>query len=165
MNQVISFTNLTWNIGQESFTDYTYATPALGNDGTIYMPGGDTLYAFNPDGTVQWQINEVAATRTSPAIGQDGTIYIGIWNGNDTFFALNPDGTTKWSKYIGATGYSCPAIDALGTVYVGTAYKVFYAFRDENLPTPSLQYPTVIMLLILVSVLLIVGLKRKVASR
>ena len=35
---------------------YITCSPAIGDDGTVYIGSGDTyLYAMNPDGTLKWR--------------------------------------------------------------------------------------------------------------
>ena len=71
------------------------ASPAVGNDGTIYIPTEySKLFAVNPSGTQKWVALITGITYSSPAIGPDGTVYIGSWE--NKLYAINPDGTQKW---------------------------------------------------------------------
>ena len=55
-----------------------FSSPAIGADGTIYIGSEDNnLYAFNPDGSLQWQYLTSGSIDSSPAIAADGTIYVG----------------------------------------------------------------------------------------
>jgi outer membrane protein assembly factor BamB len=115
----------------------TITTPAIADDGTIYVhtqdpvgPGisctlaGSDLYAINADGSTRWvfELNEGFGVFTSddlssPAIAPDGTIYV---TSRDTgLYAVNPDGTEKWATSPELTSISSsPAIGPDGTVYV-----------------------------------------------
>ncbi len=55
--------------------EHISATPAIGEDGVIYAlaTNSDTLYAFNPDGSVRWS---TSCTLGSPVMGYDGTLYV-----------------------------------------------------------------------------------------
>src|SRR6187549_3412873 len=65
-------------------------SPALGQDGTIYVGSDDqNLYAINPDGTKKWSYPTGNSVMSSPTIGRDGTIYLG--SGDHNFYAINPE--------------------------------------------------------------------------
>jgi PKD repeat protein len=119
---------------------FTYTTPVIGSDGTIYI--GDTasnISAINPDGTLKWETATGIASNSPFAIDVDGTIYVGGFDTgaltNGKIYAINPsDGTKKWntSALTGAAVYSGPAIGADGTVYGGNYLNQFCAFFPEN---------------------------------
>jgi len=128
--------NYTINYGAGSSTGFT-GTPAIGSDGTIYIPGytesGGFLLALNSDGTFKWNyITECWSGSNSPTIGNDGTIYTtGFYQGYTSggyrqygiLYAINPNGTSKWNytitepDYGMSWSYGCPAIDTDGTIY------------------------------------------------
>ncbi len=66
-----------WN-GTEA-NPHRGSSPAIGNDGTIYIGSGRKFYMINPDGTIKW-ISKVfprdEEAVSSPAIGGNGSIYI-----------------------------------------------------------------------------------------
>jgi outer membrane protein assembly factor BamB len=70
-------------------------TPALGRDGTLYVPainGGEKrLYAVNPsNGSLKWTFGPFSTGSESsaqPIVGGDGTVYVGLGN---NISALNP---------------------------------------------------------------------------
>ncbi|MCL4478812.1 MAG: PQQ-binding-like beta-propeller repeat protein [Deltaproteobacteria bacterium] len=112
---------------------------AIGANGTIYV--GTTgaaptvssyLYAFYPDGAVDWQALIFEGTiDSSPAIGSDGTIYVGSGNGNLYAFSL----AAGWRKWVAATGGSIatsPAIGPDGTIYVSSLDDYLYAFNPDG---------------------------------
>ncbi len=79
-------------------TGYVDSSPAIGQDGTIYIgsyyPGGHHLYAINPDGTLKWQYETGSYIYySSPAIGEDGTIYVGSYveSGDGYLYAIETD--------------------------------------------------------------------------
>ncbi|NPV14049.1 PQQ-like beta-propeller repeat protein [candidate division WOR-3 bacterium] len=102
-------------------------SPAIGNDGTIYaFSEKDTLYAFNPDGTVKWRLGlpdtvfyHPSNIFISPVVAANGTIYIFAADGN--LYAINPNGTVSWRFPIKTdfpTICGTPALGADGTIYV-----------------------------------------------
>ena len=107
------------------------ASPAIGADGTIYIPTtGNLLYAVDPlTGNVKWTNNIFITNSSSPqaaeitgsaALGTNGTIYVGSDDGN--LYSFDPSGTTNWVRNMGsyAAVYSTPAIGSNGTLYVAT---------------------------------------------
>ena len=126
-------------------------SPAIGPDGTIYVPTGlvsegvGYLYAVNPDCTQKWVFQLPGApASTAPAIAADGTIYIHA-NGPqnlvsiETLTAVNPDGTMKWQfQFNGGMGIftdpvqSSPAIAPDGTIYIGSEDTNLYALNPDG---------------------------------
>jgi outer membrane protein assembly factor BamB len=113
------------------------ASPAIGPDGTIYIPNtSNVLFAIDPiSGNVKWSnniVNTNGVFDTQPAeitgsatIGPDGTIYIGSTDngtGSDSnlLYAFHPDGTMKWVDNLGSNTavYSTPALGSNGMVYI-----------------------------------------------
>ena len=72
---------------------FSASTPAVANDGTVYVVGDDGLYAMNPDGTLKWKGVYAGSSVASPIVGGDGTVY---WQSNNTSFAYNSDGSERW---------------------------------------------------------------------
>jgi outer membrane protein assembly factor BamB len=100
--------------------------PAIGSDGTVHMGTDGTLYAINPNGSLNWTSS--AGGWTSPAIGTDGTIYIGA----ERLCALSPDGNIMWSFYLYDGATSNPTTGADGTIYIGSD-KLYALDRDGAL--------------------------------
>jgi outer membrane protein assembly factor BamB len=103
------------------------ATPAIGADGTVYIPSYDkVIYAFEGQtGKKKWSRLLGDSISSSPAIGPDGGLYVGANDGR--LYALNAtDGSVRWSFLAGDTIHSSPALGADGTVYFGSYDKKFY---------------------------------------
>src|SRR6266496_6505985 len=109
--------------GVDSFT-----SPTIGPDGTIYVSDvGFHVFAFNPDGTVKWEVATHGEVVGPPAVALDGTVYVEIDDPpptgscqqvlNKCLIALNPDGTFRWGLFSG--GSSSPAVGSDGTIYAG----------------------------------------------
>jgi outer membrane protein assembly factor BamB len=71
---------------------YNYYTS--GNDGTIFIGLGSTMYAFDPDtGIVKWSYQTSSSRLSSASIAYDGTVYVG---GNDGYlYAFNGNGAEE----------------------------------------------------------------------
>jgi outer membrane protein assembly factor BamB len=111
------------------------STPALAEDGTIYIGSWDDyLYAFNPNGTLKWRYCAFDSIYASPTIGSDGTIYfdsLGWPVDGYALYALNPNGTEKWKFKQGQHSYSTPAIGLDDTIYI-TCYNGFIYALNPN---------------------------------
>ncbi len=113
--------------------DEIFGSPAIGNDGTIYVGSNDkNLYAINPDGTLKWKFNAGYGIKASPSIGTDGTIYIATV-GIGKLFAVNPDGMKKWES-ARADGWieDSPAITQEGTLVFATTNNNLYGVKSDG---------------------------------
>lgn len=109
------------------------SSPSIGPDGTIYVCGSRSVYAFYPNGTLRWIFYGYSFSgsgRSSPAIASDGTIYVGSHDGY--LYALHPNGTLKWKALTGNYIDSSPAIASDGTIYVGSTDTYVYAFYPNG---------------------------------
>ncbi|MCI0748315.1 MAG: PQQ-binding-like beta-propeller repeat protein, partial [Verrucomicrobia subdivision 3 bacterium] len=106
-----------------------FTPPAVGQDGTVYVVGGNPnpkLYALTPDGVKNWERDLGPDLGGSPAIAADGTIYVGAYK---TFRAYDANGNLRWSySFPIIANVSAPAIAHDGTIYVGTG-RGLYALR------------------------------------
>lgn len=109
--------------------DEIYPSPAIDNNGTVYIGLYSTFYAFNSDGTVKWQTGRIGPLESSAVIGSDGTIYVGCET--EKLYAYNPDGTKKWTFETKYRNFSDPAISYDGTIYV-CCYKRIYAINPDG---------------------------------
>jgi len=126
----------TWIYKYNSKNIWTFPTaydhnssPAIGDDGTIYVGTYDWVYedaffyAIEPDGREKWRIRLDYGYCSSPAIGPDGTIYICSGNLDEGYlYAINPAGEVKW-QYDCGRRYGTepsPSIADDGTIYLGT---------------------------------------------
>jgi outer membrane protein assembly factor BamB len=123
------------------------ACPALGPDGTIYIPSKTSFFALQPNGTLRWKKwgtspFDAADIRLAPAVAADGTVYIvaaaalgdPLWP-SDLLYALRPaDGQTRWAYNIGRATYGSPTLGPDGTIYLGstTSPSVLDAIRPDG---------------------------------
>lgn len=118
----------------------SFSSPAIADNGTIYIGTDTGLRSVNPNGTLSWMFTGVPGSMfgdSSPAIASDGTIYVGSKAGkNKMFYAINPDGTLKWQfgpVQVEADQASFQAIGADGIVYVGLGRWVYAFYADGSM--------------------------------
>lgn len=86
------------------------ATPAVGQDGTLYVSAGRSVRALAPGGALLWeQALTGGSTASSPALVCDGTLYVGDSLGNLVALAtdsagLAPGGWPRFRHDEGNTG-------------------------------------------------------------
>ena len=116
-------------------TGQVFATPSLGEDGTVYVASENGLWAIRPDGTLRWHASPGTQIRGSPAIGADGTAYLGSVDGS--IFAVTAAGAPLWtSSPARQARCSSPAIGADGTVYAGGAERFLRVRALTRKPWP-----------------------------
>jgi outer membrane protein assembly factor BamB len=109
------------------------SSPAIGNDGTVYIGSDDgNLYAIDSQtGDELWRFKTGAEIKSVPSVGPDGIIYFGSLD--NFFYALNQNGALKWSINIGDYIFSSPAVTSDGrTIYVGASDNKFYAINSSG---------------------------------
>jgi outer membrane protein assembly factor BamB len=124
---------------------HVYSSPAVANDGTVYVGGSDDttptggrMLAINRAGTLLWQFPSkptdpfLNAVESSPAIGADGTVYFGCDDGK--LYALDgKTGALKWSFVSGAAEiFSSPTISADGSIYIVSSDLVLHALTSDG---------------------------------
>lgn len=96
-------------------------SPVLDNDGVVYLPCGGTMFAINPDGTLNWKYVTTAGGSgcCALALAQDGSVYLP--SAARTFYALYPKNILEWFYQSdgGNFNYSSPCVGADGMIYVG----------------------------------------------
>jgi PQQ-like domain len=105
-------------------TTYT-GTPSVAPNGNIYVlgPEGQSIYALNSSGALQWQVNAkvnpagTTANFSLPAIAPDSSLYVGT--AGDGLWWIDSAGNVKWQAT--PNGYSWffspSSIAGDGTVY------------------------------------------------
>ncbi|WP_088044497.1 PQQ-binding-like beta-propeller repeat protein [Bacillus sp. EAC] len=110
-----------WKVKLDTSASQNVA-PAIGYDGTIYVAGGLSIFALNPDGTVKWKSTPTVGTfYSSPAIGSDGTLYVQDAKEYKLYAFNGNDGSVKWISAAAPKAWdrnTSPVIDSEGTIYV-----------------------------------------------
>ena len=105
------------------------STPAVGDDGSIYLGAGGYLYKIAPDGTLLWRFPLTIEWISAPAIGSSGTVYV---PSDHYLYAIDQDGTFDWMFDTVSDGLpSNPAIGNDGTIYFGTS-GALYAIDNKG---------------------------------
>ncbi|MBI2437740.1 MAG: PQQ-binding-like beta-propeller repeat protein, partial [Lentisphaerae bacterium] len=111
INPTNGATNMTW-----ALPGPTYASPAIGSNGWVYIGSSTNLYAFDPTtNTTQRIWNTAGQIFASPAISTNGVIYVSGTN----FYAFNLNGTTNWTITLSGINKSSAVLDTNGNVIVG----------------------------------------------
>ena len=107
-----------------------WEAPAIGPDTTIYLGGGNLIYAIK-NGNLKWTKDIGTQATISPIIDGAGTIYSMISAG---MIAINPDGTTKWTYNTGQAVYAQLSMDTDGNIYYPTYDGFFCVGLPDNEP-------------------------------
>lgn len=107
----------------------SYASPAIGADGTVYTTVDNDLIAIR-DGTQLWRVQAADVSEVSPAIAPDGTIVFAA--NDDVVYGVAPDGDVRWRHEIGALTFSSPAATRDGLVYFGDHRGFVTALRASS---------------------------------
>lgn len=128
-------------------TETSVSTPAVGDDGTIYVTGDDydpVLFAVNPDGTLKWSLPnngyDFGDAESSPVIGSDCTIY--FMTEEEGLFAVSKTGQVQWTFPLPASDFfnSALSVGPDDTIYVGSSDNNLYAINPDG--TQKWVFPT-----------------------
>jgi outer membrane protein assembly factor BamB len=114
----------------------TFGSPALADDGTVYIIFGDALYAFNADASPKWsqpfQMGPASTPAVSTVVGSDGTIFVN--HGDGRVYSISPQGALKWRSEAFFGSGAAPAIGRDGAVFVpgGTQNGCLTAFNSNG---------------------------------
>jgi len=91
-------------------------TPALAQDGSVYISARRVLLAFNESGELRWRHSNSGRITGGPYLTADGSILVAYHDG--IVERLDPDGTTRWETEISGVLYGPSALfDADGFTY------------------------------------------------
>jgi outer membrane protein assembly factor BamB len=87
---------------------WSWNSPAIGSDGTIYFGAREGIFAIAPEGTRKWMYRTGHIASTA-AVRADSVVCVGSVDG--CFYALNPDGTLRWRlRVLDAGIYEVPTV-------------------------------------------------------
>ncbi|MBF0558699.1 MAG: PQQ-like beta-propeller repeat protein [Nitrospirae bacterium] len=117
----------------------------VGPDGTVYVSGGTSVFAFSPNGTQLWRSTMGTAGSLTPALASAGIIYSGTSSDGKLYALDATNGQTKWSYQTGQNPaytsdihnpqygvLTAPVIGADNTVYVGAMDGKMHALKSDG---------------------------------
>jgi len=94
-----------------------YATPAVAQDGTVYVGDANgAFYAISSTGAQLWKYNTGNRILAKPTIGNNGEVYVGTYGSG--LYAFNPDGTVRWRYTSDSLFTTSPTLGLDGSIYV-----------------------------------------------
>ena len=114
--------------------DIAESSPAIGDNGTIYVQARLKLLALNSTGSLLWSFSTAgagAASHSSPALWTNGQIYDGASN-SKILYSINSNCSLVWSYLTNGTLESSPVITSDGRAYIGSIDKNIYAFTHTG---------------------------------
>ena len=110
--------------------DSISSSPAIGQDGSIYIGSDNILYNISRNGRLIWKYEVRDSIASTPAVANDGTIYFG--SKDNKLYALNHNGKFKWQFKADDFISSSPVIGADGTIYFGSYDCNLYALYPDG---------------------------------
>ena len=98
----------------------SWYSPALGDNGTLYVVAGGRLLALDgTSGAQVWEFQGATEVVSDPVIGSDGTVYVGF-KGGWVFALEGATGARKWLRRLETSNcyWFTFAIGSDGAVYV-----------------------------------------------
>jgi outer membrane protein assembly factor BamB len=98
--------------------DRVYATPCVGEDGTIYV-GSDAkkFVAISPDGKIKWSLDTDGDADTGAVTTGDGSVILAAGR---TIYAVTPLGYVRWRFTAKRKIFTAPALDRQGRIFFGS---------------------------------------------
>ena len=107
-------------------------TPSIGANNTIYLNGRDSLYAFAPDGTLDWTFQHGESFATTPVISEQGTLYFST---SSHLFSVSSEGQLLWQApmpFASNGQNSTPHLTENGLIYVTSTSGWIAAFGTDG---------------------------------
>jgi outer membrane protein assembly factor BamB len=110
--------------------DRVYATPCVGDDGTIYV-GSDAkkFMAVSPDGKVKWSLDTDGDADTGAAVAADGSV---VFAAGRAIYDVTPLGFVRWRFAAKRKVYGAPALGANGRVFAGSQDHHLYSLAADG---------------------------------
>jgi outer membrane protein assembly factor BamB len=111
-----------------------YTTPAIGNNGTIYIGSNEGyLFALEPTlGNLKWKYNAGYPLQSSPIIDTNGNLYFGAGQSVFSIGDAGDHGYSRWLNPFYTNGHvnSSPALGQNGFLYFGSDDGYLYAVNS-----------------------------------
>jgi outer membrane protein assembly factor BamB len=117
--------------------DRAYATPCVGEDGTIYAASdAKKLVALTPEGKTRWTLVTDDEVDTGLVLAKDGTI---VFAAGRRAYGVTPQGFVKWRFAAKRKVYTSPAVAPDGRVFLGSQDHHAYALTPQGGPLWSVD--------------------------
>lgn len=119
---------------------YIGTAPAIGSDGTIYLPvsylgsgysGYGMLIAMHPDGYQKWRFWTNYYNRSTPTLGANGNIYLAT-AGVEGLLAIDAYGNEIWRYPAFGNANWSPPMAPDGTIYFSSSLGTFTALETAS---------------------------------
>ena len=126
-----------WHFKRSAFIK---AAPAIGSDGTIYLPmsyiasgysGYGLLIALHPEGYEKWNLRTNYYNISTPTLGADGNIYM-TTAGIEGLMAIDPYGNQIWRIPAFGNAWWSPPMAPDGTLYFASTLGLFVAVETNS---------------------------------
>ncbi len=109
----------------------TQVTPAIGADGTVYLPIGSYLYALNPDLTQKWRFVTSGLITSTPALTANGDIFIST--SNSKVYCISEDGPygKQWFLPMEGSVTASAVSDSQGCAYIADPEGLIVALTPD----------------------------------
>ena len=120
-----------------AFGDRAYATPCVGEDGTIYAASdAKKLVALTPEGKTRWTLETDDEADTGIVLAKDGTL---VFAAGRRVYGVTPQGFVKWRFAAKRKVYTSPAVAPDGRVFFGSQDHRAYALTPQGGPVWSVD--------------------------
>lgn len=115
-----------------------YSSPAIGDNGDVYVCGNGYLYALSQNGKEQWKYHIDDYSGVTPVISDDNTtIYI---LNKDFLYSLSTEGTLKWKQELSCSYRRYLSIANDGIIYI-PHYDTLVALNTDGTLTWKCTLP------------------------
>jgi outer membrane protein assembly factor BamB len=112
--------------------DRAYATPCVGDDGTIYAASdAKKLVALSPEGKTRWTLVTDDEADTGIVLASDGTL---VFAAGRRAYGVTLQGFVKWRFAAKRKVYTSPAVAPDGRVFLGSQDHHAYALTPQGGP-------------------------------
>jgi outer membrane protein assembly factor BamB len=115
--------------------DRAYATPCVGEDGTIYAASdGKKVIALTPEGKTRWTLDAEDEADTGLTMAKDGTV---VFAAGRKVYGVTPLGFVKWRFAAKRKVFTSPAVAPDGRVFFGAQDHQVHALTPQGGPVWS----------------------------
>lgn len=118
----------------------TRTAPAIGQDGTLYIPTGEGVSALKADGSPLWTWKGTVEPGSTPTVLDDGSVLTPGGHKNEGLVKIGPDGNTAWKRDLPAAQEE-PAVIPGGGLYYADYGGTLHRLGDDGAPAWTWKAP------------------------